>query len=309
LSVGLAVSVATAAAVAAILVFGQVGTVHGHTTRFYLEANRGGGIIPGTEVWLDGVKVGAVRWVRFQPPTADTARRLLIALDVMENVRRRIRRDTRASIEPGGSQLGAPVIQLAGGDRAAPPLADGDTLIARDAHQLGTTREQIALAAQSLPIVLSNFNAVRDQLSSHSGTIGALGSEEDSRSLRVLRGQADRLMDDTAYRHGSIALAMTDSFGRRVQGVLARADSLMKVISGPAGAGPRMGPDGDLTRAVDSLDAELAALHAQLEQRRTTAPQDTATLASLREQIHQTHERLQSLVADVAHRPLRYMNF
>jgi hypothetical protein len=307
--VGLAVSTAVIAMVVAILVFARLGTVHGRTTRLYVEANRGEGVIPGTEVWLDGVKVGAVRWVRFQPPTTDTTRRLLIALDVTENVRQRIRGDTQASIEPGGSQLGAPVIYLWGGRLAARPLADGDTLTTRDARQLGTTREQIALAAQNLPVVLSNFDAVRDQLSSHSGTIGALGSEADSHSLRVLRGQADRLMDDTAYRHGSIALAASDGVSHRVQLVLARADSLMQIVAGPAGAGPRMGPDGDLTHAVDQLDADLAALHAQVERQRTAAPRDTATLATLRAQISQTHARLRSLVADVAHRPLRYMNF
>ena len=189
------------------------------------------------------------------------------------------------------------------------PLTDGDTLLTRDARQIGTTREQLALAAQSLPVVLSNFNAVRDQLSSHSGTIGALGGEADSRSLRVLRGQAVRLIDDTAYRHGSIALAASNGFNHRVQRVLARADTLMQIVAGPAGAGPRMGPDGDLTHAVDRLDADLAALHAQLERQRTATPQDTATLATLRAQISQTHARLRSLVADVAHRPLRYMNF
>jgi hypothetical protein len=307
--VGLAVSATTVAAVVAILVFARLGTVHGRTVRLYVEASRGEGVIPGTEVWLDGVKVGAVRWVRFQPPTADTARRLLIALDVVGDVRQRIRRDTRASIEPGGSQLGAPVIQLWGGRVAAGPLADGDTLMTRDTRQLGTTREQLALAAQSLPIVLSNFNTVRDQLSSHSGTIGALGSEEDARSLRVLRGQANRLRGDTAYRHGSIALAISDGFSQRVQLVVARADSLMKVVGGPAGAGPRMGPQGDLTHAVDQVDSELAALHARVERERAATPQDTATLATLRAQIQLTHERLRALVADVAHRPLRYMNF
>lgn len=308
LAVGLAICAATVAAVAAILVFARLGTVHGRTTRLYVETNRGAGIIPGTEVWLDGVKVGAVRWVRFQPPTTDTTRRLLIALDVIENVRERIRGDTRASIEAGSSQLGAPVIQLWGGHLSARPLADGDTLTTRDARQLGTTREQLALAAQSLPIVLSNFNTVRDQLSSHSGTIGAFG-EEHSRSLSVLRGQADRLIGDTAYRHGSIALAMRNGFNQRVQLVVARADSVMQIVAGPAGAGPRMGPNGDLSHAVDSVDAELAALHAQVEHERTATSQDTATLATLRTQIDQTHERLRSLVADVAHHPLRYMNF
>jgi ABC-type transporter Mla subunit MlaD len=302
--VGIAVSAATVAAVVAIMVFARLGIVHGRTMRLYVEANRGEGIIPGTEVWLDGIKVGAVRWVRFQPPSTDTTKRLLIAVDVVEDVRQRIRGDTRVSIEPGSSQLGAPVIQLRGGHLGALPLPEGDTLVTRDARRLGTTREQLALTAQSLPVVLSNFNTVLDHLSSHSVTIGA-----DTRRLEVLRGQANRLMADTAFRHGSIALAISDGFGQRVQQVVARADSLMKVVAGPAGAGARMGPDGDLTRAVDQVDSELTALHTQVERRRATDPQDTATLATLRTQIDQLHERLRSLVADVAHRPLRYMNF
>ena len=297
------------AATAAVLIFGRLGTVHGSTMRLYLATNRASGVIPGTEVWLDGVRVGAVRWVRFQPPTVDTARRLLIALDVIETVRPHIRRNTRAILEPGSGQLGAPVVQLSGADPLVPTIADGDTMISSNPHELRLAREQIAIAAQSLPVVLDNIQAVRDQVVSQSGTIGAIGSEGDIRSLRALRAQAARLTRDTAYRHGTLALVLSAGFADRTHSVLAKADSLMRRPTAPLGPMRPGGSAQHLTRSLDQMDGELSTLSARLDQMHGPTATDSATMTSLRDQITESRDRLHSLMADVAHRPLRYMSF
>jgi hypothetical protein len=306
---GLGVAAAVVTAAAALLIFARIGAIHGPTLRLYLATNRGAGVIPGTEVWLDGVKVGAVRWIRFQPPTADTTRRLLIALDVKASVRPRLRRDTRAKVEPGGSQLGAPVVQLFGAGLFAPPIADGDTMISTGSRQLREAREQIAIAAQSLPIVVRNIEAVRDQVVSQSGTIGALGSEQDVRSMRTLRMEASQLIRDTGYQGGTIALVSSASFAARVRGVIARGESLVRRATAPGGTAPVVRARRDLARSLSQVDAELSMLDAQLQQVHGPSAVDSTERASLREQISQTRDRLHSLTADIAHRPLRYMDF
>ncbi len=306
---GLGVAAAVVGATAAALIFGRMGVVHGRTMRLYLATNRGGGVIPGTEVWLDGVRVGAVRWVRFQPPTVDTARRLLIALDVIESVRPHIRRNTRAVLEPGAGRLGAPVVQLSGADPRAPAIADGDTMVSSHSSQLREAREQIAIAAQTLPIVLDNIQAVRDQVVSQSGTIGALGSANDIRSRRTLRNEAGRLARDTAYQGGTLALALGASFANRVRAVLARADSLVRSAAAPRGP---MRPEGSarrLARSLDDVDGQLSALSANLAQMHGPNATDSMAATTLRDQIGESRDRLHSLMADVAHHPLRYMSF
>jgi ABC-type transporter Mla subunit MlaD len=288
------------------LIFGRLGIVHGRSMRLYLATNRGAGVIPGTEVWLDGVRVGAVRWVRFQPPSADTTRRLVMALDVIEGARSHIRRNTRAVIEPGGSRLGAPVVQLSGADPLAPPIADGDTMVSTHSRQLREAREHIAAAAQSLPIVLDNFQAVREQVLSPSGTIGALSSEQGMRSLHVARSNARRFVRDTAYHNGTLALAFSAGFTDHVHAVLSRADSLVRRATAPTR------PDGStrrLARSLDDVDRQLSTLSASLAQMYGPTATDSMAATSLRDQIDQTRDRLHSLMADVAHRPFRYMSF
>ena len=277
--------------------------------RLYLATNRAGGVIPGTEVWLDGVRVGAVQWVRFQPPTVDTTRRLLIALDVIEGVRSHIRRNTRAILEPGGGQLGAPVVQLSGADPLVPTIADGDTMISSNPHELRRAREEIAIAAQSLPVVLDNIQAVRDQVVSQSGTIGAIGSNKDIRSLRALRAQAVRVRRATAYQQGTLALAFSAAFADRVHSVLAKADSLVQRATAPLGPMRPGGSAQQLTRSLDQVDGELSTLSGRLDQMHGPAATDSATMTTLRDQITESRDRLHSLMADVAHRPLRYMSF
>lgn len=290
----------------AVLVFGRLGGVHAPTARFYIATNRARGLIPGAQVWLDGVSVGSVRWVRFQPPTTDTARRLLVAVDVLAEVRPRIRRTTRVTIAPGGDMLGSPVIQMVGGDARAPAIAAGDTLVAGSIQRFVGAREQLAIAAQDLPVVLDNFDAVRGALSSHSGTIGAFGNEGSTRPLRVLRGEAERLAGDTAYRRGTAALVLTDGFAAHVRAVVARADSLARNTSATASVNQRTRDS--LVHAVSAVDSELGALRARLARVQTPATTDT-TLASLRAEADAAHTHLRALEADLAHHPLRYLAF
>lgn len=305
---GLGATAVVLAAVVAVLIFGRLGVVHGRTMRLYVATNRGGGIIPGTRVWLDGVQVGAVRWIRFQPPGVDTTRRLLIALDVKESVRSHIRRNTRVGLRPGTGQLGAPVVQLSGTDPFSPPIGEGDTLISGGSHQLREAREQIGIAAQSLPIVVSNIEAVRDQVVSRTGTIGALGSEEDNRSLRILRGDADRLMRNTADQGGTIALMFSEGFGARVRGAVKQADSLLRRATATSGGNLHGGP-ADLTHSISQVDSELSTLSTQLQYMRGPTATDSTEMTSLQDQISESRDRLHALVADIAHHPLRYMNF
>ena len=294
-------------AAAAVLIFARLGRIHGPTARLYLTTSRARGVRPGTEVWLDGVKVGAVNSIEFRPPTTDTANRLLIALDVLEDARGRIRRDSRAEIRTGASQLGSPVVELTGGNPNTASVVSGDTLAIHAALPLAGARDQLDIVAQSLPVVLDNISAVRDQLFSRTGTIGALANESDARPLRLLRGQTERLAQDPAHQHGTLALLMNGGLSGRLDHVLARADTLTHEHSAAKATLARK--EGGLSSTLADAHRQLTQLTNQMGASKQPTASDSANVASLRYQMGVSQVQARALIADIARHPLRYVNF
>ena len=67
----------------AVLRFARVGALHGETVPLYAATPHARGLLPGSEVWLDGQKVGVVRGVGFRPSYADTVAPVLLSLEVL----------------------------------------------------------------------------------------------------------------------------------------------------------------------------------------------------------------------------------
>jgi len=301
-------------AVVALVAFGRLGVVHGRSVRVYLTTSRARGVISGTTVWLDGVSVGAVRWVHFRAPSVDTAQRLLIALDVVESARAHIRRDTRAAIRGGATQIGAPVVELVGGTTGVPAIEAGDTLQAVSQDQLKGTREHLAIAAQSLPIVLGNLDTVRDQLFAPSGALSTFGNEENARDFRALRVETARLGSRINRAHetrrGTLALAGDSDLEERGRRLVAGTDSLAHASSGPRSELARLRSGSGLLGEVRRVRSQLAAIQARFDARldSTHTPRGAvaADLSALRHQMAESDTRLRALMRDVAKRPLRY---
>jgi hypothetical protein len=272
-----------------------------------MTASRARGVGPGTDVWLAGVRVGVVRWVKFQPPTDDTARRLVIAFEVAARARPRLRRDTRAQIEPGTSRIGAPVVQLTGGTVHAATVEDGDTLASVPQGEVVGARAQLAQAAQDLPVVLNNFNAVRTQIFSPTGTIGAMGQGQDGRRFMQLRSATAQLAARASGTRGSLALIGDSDIVTKARAVLGRADSLAHAASGPRSIFHEARHDSTL--AVDLRDArnQISEVQTQLAGTGATTPQ--GDIVALRHQLVQADTLLGRLLTDMGRRPLRYLNF
>src|SRR5687768_10443467 len=100
---GLAALAVLGLGVAAVLLFARVGTLRGRADRLYAAVAEARGVTAGTEVWLGGYQVGTVADVVFRPPSLDTAARVLLVLDVLEQHLPAIRRNADVRIKPGGS--------------------------------------------------------------------------------------------------------------------------------------------------------------------------------------------------------------
>ena len=130
LKLGVLASVLVAAFAIGILFFARVGQMRGDLTTLYVYSNDAVGVLPGTEVWLSGEKIGQVKRIRFRPVETDTLRRLAIETQIMAQHMRQIRRNSRVDIRPGGNLIGTPIINITGGTSQAPALESGDTLAA-----------------------------------------------------------------------------------------------------------------------------------------------------------------------------------
>jgi ABC-type transporter Mla subunit MlaD len=115
LQLGMFAALGILAAAFVILVFGRVGMLHGRKFALHVTTDAARGVIRGTDVWLDGQKVGVVTGVTFRPPSAPRSDRLVISLSILERERSRIRKDSRIQVRSGGSIIGDRVVNVNSG--------------------------------------------------------------------------------------------------------------------------------------------------------------------------------------------------
>lgn len=310
---GLSVLAAIAAASTAVLVFARVGAIHGSVMRLFLTTSRARGVISGTDVWLDGESVGRVAWVRFRPPTVDTAQRLLIALDVKSSMQPFVRRDTRAEIRSGASLIGAPVVYLSHGTSNAPSVVPNDTLATRPQADLDGVRAQVVVLAQDLPLVLGNVETMRHQLLfPANGTIGTLTGDEGVRRFAVLTDRAARLSGRVSRRGGTVAALESGELVEHVERTLAAVRSVEREVSESRTTKTE---DSRLMRDIKDARAQLADMQVRLAPAAagdTTGPAGAlpgTRLTQLRSELSAADSTLRALAADVGHRPFRYFTF
>ena len=85
-------------------------------------------ILKGTDVWLNGQRVGTVTSVAFAPASAPPEARVVIATDLLMQVQSHVRLDSRASLQSGGTIIGAPVVYLTSGTPMQRGVLPGDTI-------------------------------------------------------------------------------------------------------------------------------------------------------------------------------------
>ena len=294
---------------AAVLMFAQVGALHGDTFRLYAAMGSARGVIEGTEVWLSGQKVGLVTGVEFQPVTVDTNRRVVIGMDVLEEYRQQIRANSTAQVRAGGTLIGAQVVWIASGTVTEPMLADGDTIAAMPQGDTESVSAKAAMAAREFPAIIANIKLLSEQLTSTKGTLGAMGADQGGKPLMVLRERATSLTSQATSGEGSIALAMRGGdLGARVRTAMARTDSIRRILADSMTSFGRFRRDSTLLPTVTAVRNEVSIVRALLDESRGTAGRAVNDKAIVRELVELESE-LGALMADIQRRPLRYIAF
>ena len=299
-----------AALAAGVLLFARVGALRGETVRLYALTSQARGVIRGTEVWVAGQKVGLVETIRFRPPTADTAARVVLVLDVLKDYSRQIRRDSYGQIRAGGTLIGAPVVFISSGSPTAPLLADGDTLATRPQSDVDRAGARFALAAQDLPAIVTNLRTIGSQVTSARGTAGAiLKLDPSERQLGVLQERASRLTRSVTAGRGTVALALgRGDLAGRARAVIARTDSVRALLASSDASLGRFRRDSTLLRDLTEIQAEITITRALVAEPRGTAGRLLVDSA-LVEQLARFDREVGLLVREVKRRPTRYIVF
>jgi hypothetical protein len=304
---GVTAIVVIAIVAVAILKFLRVGALHGDTFRLYALVGEARGVTKGSEVWLNGQKIGKIIDIRFLPASADTARRIQIEMEVLEQYREAMRNDALAQIRAGGSIIGPPVVYLSAGTARAAPLRPNDTVRTKPQADVEGATGKFATAAKEFPVIIGNVKLLASQLEGTEGTVGAMMNGPGLRDLGPAQRRAAALMARLSAG-GTAGFIMRGGLSARAQRVLARADSVRALLASPNTTVGRFRRDSTLVGEVDDIRNELTLLQMNLASARGTVGR-AASDSALGNAIAEAQREMTLLRADLKKHPLRYINF
>ena len=310
LRTGLLAAAVVVSAATVILAFGRVGTLHGKTFRLYIATSAARGVINGTEVWLDGEKVGLVRAVDFRPPTVSAKERLVIVTDLVESAQDHIRRDSRVQVRSGTTLIGDQVVNLSGGTARSPAVTDGDTLIAIDQPDYEHMTSEMAEAAKQFPPILQNVKVLAAQLRSTEGTLGAFGLDHGNKPLARIERRTERLLAQFDDSTGALGMFINSSpeLEAKATHAIAQLDSIRALIASKDHSLGRFRRDSTLKGELQRIRAELVAVRQLADSTHGTVGRvrgDSALKVGVRRNL----AAIDSLFADMKKHPLRYIAF
>lgn len=306
LSTGLIAIAAVAAVVVGTLFFARVGALRGDKSTLYVLTDDVKGVLPGTEVWLSGEKVGLVKRVRFRSANTDTLQRLAIQTEIVAGKLHLIRQNSRANIGPGGSLIGAPVVFLSSGTSASPPVEDGDTLVTAPSKPLAPMEARVTTLGarlESLAVTSGNLVAL---LNSPSGTVGAFQRNGIPR-LESASAALSGMVDKATQGDGTLGLAMRGDLGARMTRITARKDSLALLLASESGSLGRFQNDSTLIKSINEIKLDLDSLKARFATSGgiSRLKSDTAFVV----EMARMQAALAALMADAKKNPGRYIAF
>jgi hypothetical protein len=306
LTVGIFAVAAIAVLVMVTLVFARVGGLHGKKVTLYVVTDAVTGVLKGTEVWLSGQEAGLVKDVSFRATSTDTLERLIIRIEFLESALPSVRRDSYASIRPGGSVIGTPVVYINAGTATSPPLHDGDTVHVRHRRRVATLTADVGTIMPAVNALASELGTLNAKLASPTGTIGSMRTQGFPR-MPEINARMSRI-GARASGNGTIGLAMRNSIAGRSARAMAAADSIRSLMASNKTSLGRFRRDSTLVTKAAHVMAELDTLSALV-----ASPIGGIAAAHsdsvLTRELSRTRGLLAALIKDIKSRPLRYIRF
>jgi len=306
LRLGIFASIAVALSVFGILFFARVGQLRGEKKTLYVYSDDANGVLPGTEVWLSGEKIGQVKRVHYRPIATDTLRRLAIQTEIMASRWNFIRRDARVDIRPGGNLIGAPIINITGGTPRFPSLESGDTIATISSSAFKPLGVRVATLTERMDMLADTARRLAAILNSSQGTIGALNQDGLPKMPSAMRSM-DNLARQASTGDGTIGLATRNDLAGRVSRLGAAKDSISALLSSGDGNLGRFSRDSTLMLSVASIKAQLDSLRTRFSGQSTVSR--ARTDSALTKEMAKMSAELAALMADLKKNPGAYISF
>jgi phospholipid/cholesterol/gamma-HCH transport system substrate-binding protein len=184
-------------AILAVGIFTLGGQKKTFSSTFTLKAvfNDVNGLQRGNNIWFSGVKVGTIRSVNFDPSA-----KVVVAMNVDEDVQRFIHRDARVKVSTDGL-IGNKIIVIYGGTPAALQVSSGDTLIVENLAGTEGLLDTLAQNNRNLLAITSNFKKLSDDIAAGKGSAGRILTQDDMantleaalRSMQIATKNAEAL--------------------------------------------------------------------------------------------------------------------
>jgi hypothetical protein len=306
LRLGLIASAVVAALVIGILFFARVGQLRGETSTLYVYSDDAVGVLPGTEVWLSGEKVGQVKRLRFRPVETDTLRRLAIETQIIAGRMQYIRRNARVDIRPGGNLIGTPVINITGGTSLAPAVVDGDTLAAVSSSAFKPLGVKVEALNAKMSVLADSAKRLAALMKSPRGTLGAY-QERGIPAMPKAMETMDELVRKATTGDGTIGLATRNDLAGRLTRLMSSKDSITAMLSTGRGTLGRFRSDSTLMKNVASLQLQLDSLKMRFAGTGTFARARTDSALAI--EMARMNAELAALMADLKKNPKSYIAF
>ena len=294
---------------AVTLKYSRLGALHGDTMKLVAHFGEARGLLVGSEVWLSGQKIGKVLSIEFRAPeAADTSARIEVRMEILARYRAAIHRDAVATIQAGGSVIGAPVVYFTPGTTRTSMIQPGDTITTHPQADVEGATAQLSVASRQFPAIINNIKLLAAQLSTTKGTAGAFMNAPEGAALpelsrtKALTGQLYAKLNGA----GSAGRMLSDSFFTRIGTSLARADSIRVLIASPNTSFGRFRKDSTLLTEVGHIRDDLSHLRAQLDDSRGTAGRALHDSA-LGNGVIEAERQMTLLFADIKKHPFRYV--
>lgn len=294
---------------AGTLKYARIGRLSGDTVRYFVALPSAHNVLGGTEVWVNGAKVGRVDHVVLASPSADTARRVVLELEVLERYRAQIRENSIARLRTGAKVMGPTVVYITAGTSDAHVLPAGDTIPAASGGDFDAITASFGDVAREFPEVMANVKVLSSALASARGTLGALNTLDAPKRFEALVDNASRLTDRATSGDGTLGLAMRrGALIARAKLAKAQADSVRALLTSNRASYGRFRRDSTLVRVVADLRNELSITQGLLAgQTGSLARFGQDSVIAL--QLAETSKQMSELLADLKRRPFRYIAF
>jgi hypothetical protein len=283
-----------------IIAFARVGSLRGDKYTVFILADRAGGILKGTDVWLQGQKVGVVKGVGFRSEAAVST---VLEVEVLSYYKQFIRKDSPVEFKPGGTFVGAQVVALRMGSATAPVLEAGDTLTRVSVFDPDFRSNELTAAGQDFPEIVTSLRSIGSDLSKTQSQFNSLAEHRSGLQVAI------RHMSQFSLRKkGTLPLFARDrTLSERAKLAIERADSLLAFARKP-GTFSHVKADTGFRKALAGARTELDSVRIRIAREDGAAGRFLAD-AQLRRDLEALSNEIARTLADFAKRPERYSPF